>query len=173
MKKLLVMLAIAASLAACGTSSQSDGNTVETTDSSVLETDDGTGATLTAFEEGAGVTVLSEGAARAKDRVFFDFDQSALSRTAIATLNAQVALLKANPSVKVTIEGHADERGTREYNLGLGERRASAVKNYLVSKGISSTRVNTISYGKERPHVLGSNEASWHQNRRAVTVIAK
>ena len=75
-------------------------------------------------------------------------------------------------SVNVTLEGHADERGTREYNLALGERRATAVKNYLASQGVSSSRISTTSFGKERPAVLGNDDASWSQNRRAVTVIA-
>jgi peptidoglycan-associated lipoprotein len=105
------------------------------------------------------------------DRVFFGFDKSDLAPEARATLDKQVAWLKKYGSVKVTIEGHCDERGTREYNLALGERRATTVKNYLVAEGISADRVKTISYGKERPAVLGSNEAAWAQNRRGVTVV--
>jgi len=105
------------------------------------------------------------------DRVFFGFDKSDLSSEARATLDRQSAWLKKYGSVKVTVEGHADERGTREYNLALGERRATAVKNYLVAAGISAARVKTISYGKERPAVIGNNEAAWAQNRRGVTVV--
>ena len=104
------------------------------------------------------------------DRVFFDFDKSDLTSEARATLDRQAAWLKKYGSVNVTIEGHCDERGTREYNLALGERRATAVKNYLVAAGISTARVKTLSYGKERPVALGSDEASWAKNRRAVTV---
>jgi peptidoglycan-associated lipoprotein len=105
------------------------------------------------------------------DRVFFDFDKSDIKSDAQQVLDRQAAWLKQYASTKVVIEGHCDERGTREYNLALGERRATAAKNYLVSKGIDAKRLQTISYGKERPAVLGSNEASWSQNRRAVTVV--
>lgn len=105
------------------------------------------------------------------DRVFFAFDRYDLTPEARATAERQAEWLREYPSVTVTIEGHADERGTREYNLALGDRRATAVKNYLVALGISPSRISTISYGKERPAVLGSNEEAWAQNRRAVTVI--
>lgn len=107
------------------------------------------------------------------DRVFFGFDKSDLSAEARATLDRQSAWMKKYPSVSITLEGHCDERGTREYNLALGERRASAAKNYLVASGVDASRVKTVSYGKERPAVLGSNEAAWAQNRRAVSVIAQ
>jgi peptidoglycan-associated lipoprotein len=107
------------------------------------------------------------------DRIFYSFNESTLSSEAQATLDRQAAWLKKYGSVKVTIEGHCDERGTREYNLALGERRATAVKNYLVAAGIPASRISTISYGKERPAVVGSNEAAWAQNRRAVTVVAQ
>ncbi|MDG5494233.1 MULTISPECIES: peptidoglycan-associated lipoprotein Pal [Azospirillaceae] len=105
------------------------------------------------------------------DRVFFGFDKSDLTPEATATLDRQAAWLKQYQGVTVTVEGHADERGTREYNLALGERRATAVKNYLTALGVDGARVQTISYGKERPAVVGSNEAAWTQNRRGVTVI--
>lgn len=107
------------------------------------------------------------------DRIFFSFNESDLSAEARATLDRQAAWLKKYGSVHVTVEGHCDERGTREYNLALGERRATAVKNYLVADGIKVDRVKTISYGKERPAVLGSNEAAWAQNRRGVTVVTE
>ena len=107
------------------------------------------------------------------DRVFFGFDKTDLTAEARATLDRQVVWLKKYAGLKVTVEGHADERGTREYNLALGERRAMAAKNYLVAAGISADRVKTVSYGKERPAVLGSNEAAWAQNRRAVTVVTQ
>lgn len=103
------------------------------------------------------------------DRIFFGYDRSDLTAEARATLDRQAAWLKKYPAKNVTIEGHADERGTREYNLALGERRATSVKNYLAAAGIEGNRVHTISYGKERPAVLGSNEAAWAQNRRGVT----
>ena len=105
------------------------------------------------------------------DRVFFDFDKSDLRPDAIDTLNRQSDWLSANGAITVAIEGHCDERGTREYNLALGERRASAAKQYLESMGVSGGRIDTVSYGKERPAVLGSNEAAWAQNRRAVMVV--
>ena len=89
-----------------------------------------------------------------------------------AMLEKQVAWLKRYGNVNVTIDGHADERGTREYNLGLGERRANSAKDLLVAMGISPNRIKTISYGKERPAALGHSEASWRQNRRAVTLVA-
>ena len=106
------------------------------------------------------------------DRVFFDFDKFNLKPDARKTLEKQAAWLKANPAVRISIEGHADERGTREYNLALGERRANAAKDYLISLGINPGRVKTISYGKERPVAMGSNEAAWAQNRRSVTVVS-
>lgn len=105
------------------------------------------------------------------DRIFFGYDQYDLSQEARDTLGRQATWLAQYPNLRVTIEGHADERGTREYNLALGERRANAVKNYLVALGVDAGRVTTVSYGKERPAVPGSNETSWAQNRRGVTVV--
>ncbi len=105
------------------------------------------------------------------DRVFFGFDRSDLSAEAQATLQKQAAWLKTYSSVAITVEGHCDERGTREYNLALGDRRATSVKNYLVALGIPGNRLTTISYGKERPAELGSNDAAWAKNRRGVTVV--
>lgn len=109
--------------------------------------------------------------ADAVDVVYFDFDSSALTDNAKEALDTQVKWLKKHNKVNVVVQGHCDDRGTREYNLALGERRANAVKNYLVSQGIAADRIETISYGKERPAVLGNNEAAWAQNRRAVTVV--
>ena len=106
------------------------------------------------------------------DTVFFAFDSSSLSAEAQAALDTQVAWLKKHDDVNVIVQGHCDDRGTREYNLALGERRANAVKQYLVSQGIEESRISTISYGKERPAVLGNNEAAWAQNRRAITVVS-
>ena len=111
--------------------------------------------------------------AHAEDRVFFAYDSSALSDNAQEVLDTQVEWLTArkHKNVNVVVQGYCDERGTREYNLALGERRANAVKAYLVAHGVDSSRISTISYGKERPAVLGNNEAAWAQNRRAVTVV--
>jgi peptidoglycan-associated lipoprotein len=107
------------------------------------------------------------------DRVFFDFDKSVLKDEGKATLQRQAAWMKLYPNLTFTLEGHADERGTREYNLALGGRRAAAAKDYLVSLGVDAARINTVSYGKERPVCLESNENCWSQNRRAVTVVAE
>ena len=101
----------------------------------------------------------------------YDYDSSEITSSAQMTLDRQAAFLKAKPSIKIIIGGHCDERGTREYNLALGERRAAAAKDYLVSKGVNSARIKIISYGKERPIATGSNEGSWARNRRAVSVI--
>ncbi len=105
------------------------------------------------------------------DRVFFDYDSSVLSPTATQTLDKQGAWLKRYPDVVVTIEGHTDERGTREYNLALGDRRANAVKNYLVALQVPADHILTISYGEERPVDPGHDDAAWAKNRRAVTVV--
>lgn len=105
------------------------------------------------------------------DRVLFDYDSSVLNPVATQTLDRQAAWLKQYPDVIVTVEGHADERGTREYNLALGDRRASAVKNYLVALQVGDDRILTISYGEERPEDPGHDDAAWAQNRRAVTVV--
>ncbi len=105
------------------------------------------------------------------DRVLFGYDQHDLSADARSTIEKQAAWLKQYPNVNVTVEGHCDERGTREYNLALGEKRAMAVKNYLVSNGVEPGRLQTISYGKERPAVTGSDESAWAQNRRGVLVV--
>lgn len=105
------------------------------------------------------------------DRVFFGYDKFDLTPEARATLDRQAAWLNQYPRVTVTVEGHADERGTREYNIALGERRANSVKNYLLARGVDANRIATTSYGKERPAVLGSNEAAWAQNRRGVTTV--
>src|SRR5690606_13012106 len=105
------------------------------------------------------------------DRVFFGYDRYDLAAEARATLEKQATWLQQYPNLVITIEGHADERGTREYNLALGERRANSVKNYLVALGVPASRITTISYGKERPAVVGSDEMAWSQNRRGVTVV--
>ncbi|MBP8233603.1 MAG: peptidoglycan-associated lipoprotein Pal [Rhizorhabdus sp.] len=105
------------------------------------------------------------------DTVFFDTDSYDVDAEDQATLSRQAQWLAKYPNASVTIEGHCDERGTREYNLALGERRANAAKNYLVSVGVPASRISVISYGKERPLATGSDEAAWAQNRRAVTVV--
>ena len=106
------------------------------------------------------------------DRVFFATNKSSLTTASRATLRKQATYLRKNKNLNVTVEGHADERGTREYNLALGERRANAAKDYLMTYGISSDRISVISYGKERPVDSGSNPLAWSKNRRSVTVKA-
>jgi peptidoglycan-associated lipoprotein len=106
------------------------------------------------------------------DRVLFAVDQSTLDAQAQATLDGQAQWLMTNTEYSVLIEGHADEQGTREYNLALGARRAAAVRDYLVSQGVPSSRLNTISFGKERPLEICSDESCYRQNRRAVTVVS-
>ena len=154
----LPLLASLALLAACETSSTGAGNA------------DGTGAGASAAGD---MTPGSAGdfVANVGDRVFFDYDSAVLSSEAQAVLGRQAEWLGQHTAANVTIEGHCDERGTREYNIALGERRASATKNYLVSLGVDAGRISTISYGKERPAVVGGGEDSWSKNRRGVTVI--
>lgn len=103
--------------------------------------------------------------------IHFALDRYDIDPQAQRILDSQVSWLRQWPNVPISLEGHCDERGTREYNLALGDRRANATKNYLVARGIAPGRISTISYGKERPIALGSDEASWAQNRRAVTIV--
>ncbi|MFI4999530.1 MAG: peptidoglycan-associated lipoprotein Pal [Reyranellales bacterium] len=105
------------------------------------------------------------------DRVYFDTDMSNIREDGRTTLGKQAEWLKKYTNYPITIEGHCDERGTREYNLALGERRANAVRQYLVAQGIPAARIKTISYGKERPEVVGSDEAAWARNRVGITTL--
>lgn len=105
------------------------------------------------------------------DRIFFGFDQFNIDAEDQSALTSQATWMQRYPAVRVTLEGHADERGTRDYNIALGERRANAAKNFLAAQGIDPARIDVISYGKERPDAVGSNEESWARNRRAVTVV--
>tara|TARA_B100000123_G_C25368644_1_gene270366 strand:+ start:16 stop:510 length:495 start_codon:yes stop_codon:yes gene_type:complete len=106
------------------------------------------------------------------DRVFFEFDSSELTVDAQATLDAQAAWLMQYPDTNITVEGHADERGTREYNLALGDKRAFSVYSYLAQAGIDTNRMDYVSWGKERPEVIGSDETAYSQNRRGVTLVS-
>ena len=106
-----------------------------------------------------------------RDTIYFDTDMFNVDAEDQAALAQQAAYLRQYPNVRATIEGHADERGTREYNLALGERRANSAKNYLAARGVPAGRMTVVSWGKERPEALGSDESAWAQNRRAVTVI--
>ena len=107
------------------------------------------------------------------DTIYFGTDKSDIDTASRATLAAQARWMLANPSVKGSIEGHADERGTREYNLALGERRANSAKNFLIASGVPAARLTIISWGKERPAAVGSDENAWAQNRRSVTVVVR
>ena len=150
-------------LAACETASQVDGDSASTSTSNTASSSSASSSAVTE-------KTPAEKLAQVGDTVNFGFDSAELTVSARSTLNRQAAFLNLNPDVMIVIEGHADERGTREYNLALGERRATAVRDYLVAKGINSARVRTVSYGKERPSVSGSDEASWAKNRRAATL---
>ena len=119
-----------------------------------------------------GSDTVKELAKGVPDRVFFATNESILTTKSRDTLRKQAAWLRKNPDVTVVLEGHADERGTREYNLALGERRANSAKDYLMTYGISGNRISVISYGKERPVDSGSNPLAWSKNRRSVTVKA-
>lgn len=112
-------------------------------------------------------------AAAGTDTIYFGTDRSDLDNDDRAVLTAQAKWLLANPTVRASIEGHADERGTREYNQALGERRANAARDFLISQGVPAARLLVISWGKERPVAVGSNEQAWSQNRRAVTVVVR
>jgi len=159
--KVLSMFAAVLLLAACETASDQSANTAGQGGGT------GQGGSATSVRPGSQEDLV----ANVGDRVFFDFDKSDLKPEARRTIERWSAWLKQYPNVTVTIEGHCDERGTREYNIALGERRANSAKNFLTSLGIDARRVATISYGKERPAVVGSNEAAWSQNRRGVMVV--
>ena len=200
MKRFLLLGAIAALLAACETASEidaiasgasgssgttsasssasssaSDGSTTSSSsgssDSSTSSTSSGSSSAETASSSYTYDTDPKTALIKVGDRVLFGYDSSELDDDDRAILNNQSKFLNQNPSLKVTIQGHCDERGTREYNLALGEKRASSVKDYLISLGINSERISVVSYGKERPQVLGSNKAAWSMNRRSVTTI--
>jgi peptidoglycan-associated lipoprotein len=120
----------------------------------------------------AGPGSVQEFASAVGDRVFFETDQTELTSAGQATLDKQAAWLNRYPRYTFTVEGHADERGTREYNFALGARRAETTKNYLIARGVSASRIKTISFGKERPVAVCNDISCWSQNRRAVTVLA-
>ncbi len=165
--KFLTIFAATLLLSACATPSEESGGTT------------GAGTTATTSTTTAPTTTISGPTPGSQehlvvnvgDRIFFDYDKSDLSPEARATAEALAVWMSSYPASTIGIEGHADERGTREYNLALGERRASSVQDYLVALGVAPNRLSTISYGKERPAVLGSNEESWAQNRRYVFVV--
>ena len=166
--KVLSMFAALLLLAACETPTE------ETTASTATaaETPPAPATTTTAapqpgFQPGSQEDLID----KVGDRVFFDFDRYDLKPEGRSSVEALAAWLNSFPAVTLTLEGHADERGTREYNLALGERRANAVKDYLIALGINAGRLTTISYGEERPAVPGSYEEAWAQNRRSQFVV--
>jgi len=167
----LVIILFALFLAACETVPKDTASSSSSTSSSSSSS---SSSSTAAVEIQDGVYVGSDTvemlAIDVPDRIFFAYDSYSLTKAAQNTLEKQAKWLKANGSVTIAIEGHADERGTREYNLALGDRRANAAKDYLMTQGISSSRVTTISFGKERPVNSGSNKKAWAQNRRSVTV---
>ena len=164
-QRILAIVAATFFLAACETASQVSGDSASTSASNTASSSSSSSSSAPAEKTPA------EKLAQVGDTVNFDFDSAELTGSARSTLNRQSAFLSVNPDLMIVIEGHADERGTREYNLALAERRATAVRDYLVAKGMNSARVRTVSYGKERPAVVGSDEASWAKNRRATTVL--
>ena len=174
MKRLFTLLAATAFLAACETASTTTGDVTGSAESSSTTASTISTATATTAEQEPAedpATRLKKDFAQVGTTVLFDFDSAQLSDYAQRVLDRQAAFLKARPETRVIIGGHADERGTREYNLALGERRASSARDYLVAKGVNAARIRIISYGKERPKAVGSTEAAWRQNRRAETVL--
>ena len=169
-QRLLAICAVAFLFTACETASNVAGDSASGSSSSSATA---AGTTSSSASSSTTATQMSDAdkLAQVGNTVYFGFDSSELAGEAQATLDRQAAFLNVNPTMVVIIEGHADERGTREYNLALGDRRAVAVRDYLLAKGLNAARVRTVSYGKERPAVSGSNEESWAKNRRAATVL--
>ena len=166
-QRLFALCAVAFLFTACETASNVAGDSASVSSSSSATTAGAAGNSATAATQMSDAEKL----AQVGNTVYFGFDSSELAAEAQAILDRQAAFLNVNPTMVVIIEGHADERGTREYNLALGDRRAVAVRDYLLAKGLNAARVRTVSYGKERPAVSGSNEGSWEFNRRAATVL--
>ncbi len=167
--KWLAPLAALVILAACESTPDEQASTAGQGTSTSDQAGDGGGAKVS--QDGTVPGSQEDLAQNVGDRVLFDFDSSVLSAQARQTLEGQAGWLKQYPNVRLVIEGHCDERGTREYNLALGERRAAAAKNYLVALGVDDARLTTISYGKERPFALGHDDDAWSQNRRAVSIV--
>ena len=169
-QRLLAMCAVAFLFTACETASNVAGDSASGSSSSSATAAGSTSSSASSSASSSTTATQmsdAEKLAQVGNTVYFGFD----SGEAQATLDRQAAFLNVNPTMVVIIEGHADERGTREYNLALGDRRAVAVRDYLLAKGLNAARVRTVSYGKERPAVSGSNEEAWAKNRRAATVL--
>ena len=168
--RLSTLLAAVFLLAACETAPNATGDAAGTAASGSSTSGSSTASSGSDAASSTEMTI-NEQLISIGDRVLFDFDSYELTSSAKSVLNNQANFLSSNPSVRITIEGHCDERGTREYNLALGESRAAATRDYLVAQGVNPARIKIISYGKERPAVIGSNEDAWRFNRRAVSVI--
>ncbi len=173
-KRIFTLVAAIALLAACETASTTDSSATGSTTSAATSgtsTASSTTAATTSDEAADPAEVMKNEFTKVGTTVLFDFDSSQLSDYARRVLDRQAAFLKAEPAARIILGGHADERGTREYNLALGERRAAAARDYLVAKGVNAARIRIISYGKERPAAVGSNEAAWRLNRRAESML--
>lgn len=164
--KFILSILLAVFISACTTTPKDTTNSSGSGSSESSETSSGSDSSEISITPGSQEDLI----VNVGDRIFFDYNSSDLDSDAQELLQDQVAWIKQH-DVSVAIEGHCDERGTREYNLALGEKRAQAVKNYLVRMGVSASKVTTISYGKERPAVVGSNDGAWSQNRRSVTTV--
>jgi len=190
LQRLIALFAVAFFVAACETASQtttdSAGDSTASSSSSTASasgssssgssgssstSSSGSSSSSASSSAAAGTDSVADKLASIGNTVYFSYDSAALDGNSQATLYRQAAFLNGNPSLTVTIEGHCDERGTREYNLALGERRAAAARDYLLAQGVDPARIKVISYGKERPAMAGSNEESWAKNRRAATVL--
>ena len=195
LQRLIALFAVAFFVAACETASQittdsagdstassssstasasgssSSGSSGSSSTSSSGSSSSGSSSSSASSSAAAGTDSAADKLASIGNTVYFSYDSAALDGNSQATLYRQAAFLNGNPSLTVTIEGHCDERGTREYNLALGERRAAAARDYLLAQGVDPARIKVISYGKERPAMAGSNEESWAKNRRAATVL--
>ena len=169
LKRYTLVLIMTLVLAACATAPKETASTGSTTSSSSSSSSEA-GKPQVVDGVYVGSDTVEMLAVDVPDRIFFAYDSYSLTSGAQDTLAKQAKWLKANGSVTISIEGHADERGTREYNLALGDRRANAAKDFLMAQGISSSRITTISFGKERPVNAASNKTAWAQNRRSVTV---
>ena len=182
-QRLIAIFSAAFLLAACETASTTSSDSASDSASSSASGASSSSASSSGYSSSSDTSASSsssssddamtpaEKLARVGNTVYFDFDSAALSYDADVTLSRHLAFLQLNPEAVVVIEGHADERCTREYNLALGDSRASAARDYLLAKGIDAARIRTVSYGKERPAMSGSNETSWAKNRRAATVL--
>ena len=161
LKKLILLVAAGFFLASCAATKTDQGGDADAASSASSSSSDGSINAGTQED-----LIVNVG-----DRIFFEFDSSELTVDAQATLDAQAAWLLQYSDTDITIEGHADERGTREYNLALGDKRAFAVYSYLAQAGVDTNRMDYVSWGKERPEVIGSDETAYSQNRRGVTIV--